>query len=78
MVNNYGQSVMGKRLIHPVHVIQWLGIAFGLASWGLGIAGFVTGNTDLYHWAAYTFGVLLCVAFTPLLVFVLTSFFERK
>ena len=78
VVNNDGQSIMGKRRVHPIHVIQWLGIALGLACWGLGIAGFVTGNTDLYRWAAYTFGVLLCVAFTPLLVFVLTSFFERK
>lgn len=68
---------MQKKRIHPITVVKWLAILLLLTTWGLGIAGFATGENDYYRWAVYVFGVLLCVAFAPLIVFALSFLFEK-
>jgi predicted membrane channel-forming protein YqfA (hemolysin III family) len=69
---------MQSKRIHLITVVKWLAIVLLLITWGLGIAGFATGQSDYYRWAVYAFGVLLCVAFLPLVVFVISSLFEKK
>jgi hypothetical protein len=75
---NYGRPVMKKKRIHPITVIKWLSVILLLATWGLGISGFATGNAVFYQWAVYFFSALLCVAFAPLVIFGFGKFFERK
>jgi len=70
--------MMQKKRIHPIAVVKLLALVLLFATWGLGIAGFATGNRDYYRWAIYVFGVLLCLSLAPLFLFALGRLFERK
>lgn len=78
MVHDDGRPMMQTKRFHPINVVRWLAVVMLLTTWGLGITGFTTGNADLYRWAAYVFVVLLCVAFSPLIVFLIGSIIDRK
>ncbi len=64
--------------IHPIHALRWFGLFLGITSWGLITTGYITGNNYYSHCAMYLFGLLLIVAFAPLIIFIFTSFFKKK
>lgn len=69
---------MHQNRLHPVSALRWLTAILLVTTWGLPIAGLVTGNGDWYRWAAYVFAAVLFVAVSPLVLFVVTSMFEKK
>lgn len=65
-----------KRL-HPERFVLILSGVMVLLTYGLGLAGFITGNKRFFLWAAYTFAIGFAVMATPMLAFLIGLIIEK-
>ncbi len=68
---------MGRKRLHPIHVLKFVLVVLLLTTWALGLIGFFTENSRLIAWAGYTFVVTFAVASTPMLFFVVGLVIEK-
>ena len=64
--------------LHPCKIISYSSAVLLLVTWGLGITDFVTGEPIFYRRAIRAFVVLLLLSFSPLILFLVGSLFERN
>ena len=62
---------------HPERVVLVSGLASLVTTWGLGLAGFFTGNQVLYGWAFLAGLVTFAIASAPLVAFLIGVMIER-
>lgn len=66
------------KLWHPEHFVMLLGFFFMLSTATLHILGFILDKPQLLSWGRWTCVAMVIVAFTPFVVFVVGSLFEKK
>ena len=66
-----------QKRLHPERFVLILGGTMLLLTWGLGIAGFLTGDRRFFQWAGYALALGFATMATPMLVFLIGLVIER-
>ncbi len=67
-----------RKRLHPERVVLCLGLPLMIATWTLGLIGFIAGNRQAMMWAGYALVATLVVASTPIVVFVIGVTIEKR
>ena len=68
---------MGKKRMHPIHVLKFVVVVLLLTTWALGLMGFFTEDQRFLAWAGYALVTTVAVASTPLLFFAIGFAIEK-